>query len=594
MFKLLSCKSAGAKVSGLTRLSFAMASIFATSVSFSQALPPSSGSLLQTIPAPKPVQQSQSIDLLDERLQNTKAMTDVEGMKIEIKSFKITGLTVISPDQLVPVVNKFVGPNKKFQDLLDASAAIRRELARRGYFLADAVIPKQKIENGVVEILVVEGRIGKVRVQFDKDVVINQSLVMSYLSTLQTGAVITAKDVERALFLISDLRGISARSVFVPGEKIGSADLVVRVSKTKGYDGSLDFDTNGSQYTGLFRGGVTYNINNPFHRGDLISVNYLKSLDGGLHALSIGGDLVNTGDQDYRRITYLTPIGELGSKLGISYSQLHYQLGTPTFDPVAASGDATVASFMAVQPIVRSRNANFMITYQYDDRKFHDAQMAYGYVADKETKVYSLAYSGDLRDSAFGGGINVGNFVVTSGGLDIKQPDIRLSDHTSGLNSQGSYKKVNFTYSRLQQLNRSSALYYSYTQQAASKNMDSSEKISLGGPGGVRAYPQGEGSGDEGYVSTVELRYSLPKSDTLAGDRTFVVFYDFAWSRNNKDSSSQNPSVDTSLKGIGAGLNWDTQGWSMKSSLAWRQTQPATSESYSPSPRVYFQLSKKL
>ena len=65
MFKLLSCKSAGAKVSGLTRLSFAMASIFATSVSFSQALPPSSGSLLQTIPAPKPVEQSQSIDLLD-------------------------------------------------------------------------------------------------------------------------------------------------------------------------------------------------------------------------------------------------------------------------------------------------------------------------------------------------------------------------------------------------------------------------------------------------------------------------------------------------------------------------------------------------
>ena len=447
MSKLYSRGDVGANVLGLSRISLVLALIFATSVSFSQALPPNSGSLLQTIPATKSSGQSQSIDLLDERLQNARAMTDAEGLKIDIKSFKITGLTVIAPDQLAPVINKYVGPNKKFQDLLDATAAIRRDLAQRGYFLADALIPKQKIENGVVEILVVEGRIGRVRVQFDKDVTINQSLVLSYLSTLHTGEVITAPEVERALFLISDLRGVSARSVFVPGEKIGTADLVVKVSKARGLDGTLDFDTNGSQYTGLFRGGATVNFNNPFHQGDLISVNYLKSLDGGLHSMSLGGDLTNTGDQDYRRMTYLTPIGEFGSKLGVSYSQLHYQLGTATFVTTQASGDATVASLMAVQPVVRSRNANFMITYQFDDRKYHDAQLAYGYVEDKETKVYSLAYSGDLRDSAFGGGINVGNFVVTSGGLDIKQPDIRLSDHASGLNSQGSYKKLNFTYS---------------------------------------------------------------------------------------------------------------------------------------------------
>ena len=34
--------------------------------------------------------------------------------------------------------------------------------------------------------------------------------------------------------------------------------------------------------------------------------------------------------------------------------------------------------------------------------------------------------------------------------------------------------------------------------QLSSKNLDSSEKFTLGGIGGVEAYPSGEASGDEG------------------------------------------------------------------------------------------------
>ena len=45
--------------------------------------------------------------------------------------------------------------------------------------------------------------------------------------------------------------------------------------------------------------------------------------------------------------------------------------------------------------------------------------------------------------------------------------------------------------------------------QKASKNLDSSEKFLLGGATGVRAYPQGEASGDSGYLANAELRYSL-------------------------------------------------------------------------------------
>lgn len=40
-------------------------------------------------------------------------------------------------------------------------------------------------------------------------------------------------------------------------------------------------------------------------------------------------------------------------------------------------------------------------------------------------------------------------------------------------------------------------------------NLDSSEKFSVGGPYGVRAYAPGSGNGDLGWQASMELRYAL-------------------------------------------------------------------------------------
>ena len=52
--------------------------------------------------------------------------------------------------------------------------------------------------------------------------------------------------------------------------------------------------------------------------------------------------------------------------------------------------------------------------------------------------------------------------------------------------------------------------------QKAGANLDSSEEIYLGGANGVRAYPQGEASGDNGYLGSIELscRTDVPTSSS--------------------------------------------------------------------------------
>ena len=99
---------------------------------------PGAAEILQTLPQSSPKLDS-GIKLEDKF--TGKAVADVEGMRIEVKAFRVVGLTTISEAELTEALAPFLGADKRFQDLLDAAAAVKRELAGRGYFLADVIIP---------------------------------------------------------------------------------------------------------------------------------------------------------------------------------------------------------------------------------------------------------------------------------------------------------------------------------------------------------------------------------------------------------------------------------------------------------------------
>ena len=96
----------------------------------------------------------------------------------------------------------------------------------------------------------------------------------------------------------------------------------------------------------------------------------------------------------------------------------------------------------------------------------------------------------------------------------------------------------------------------SVSGQFASKNLDTSEKMELGGTGAVRAYPEGEAYADEGYVLKLEARRLLPKfSERLAGRLQLVGFFDTGTVTLNKHVWSPGQNSKT-FSGIGIGLNW--------------------------------------
>jgi hemolysin activation/secretion protein len=86
-------------------------------------------------------------------------------LKVRVTQFTFSGNTLFTDEQLREVVEEYIGKELDFEGLNDAATKVRAYHRSRGYFLAQAYLPQQAIRDGVVEIAVIEGRIGLLELQ---------------------------------------------------------------------------------------------------------------------------------------------------------------------------------------------------------------------------------------------------------------------------------------------------------------------------------------------------------------------------------------------------------------------------------------------
>jgi hemolysin activation/secretion protein len=323
--------------------------------------------------------------------------------------------------------------------------------------------------------------------------------------------------------------------------------------------GNLEADNAGSRYTGAYRFGGTLNVNNPAGIGDRLSLRLLAS-DGGLA---------------YGRASYEAPVGNL--TLGVAYAHLRYSLGRE-FEALDGSGTADIFSGYARYPLVRSRRANLYALAGIDYKLLRDKIGLASSNSHKRITAATLGLSGDSRDGIGGGGSNVYSVGWTMGDLNIRSLPERTADLTTA-RSAGRFNKVQASFARLQSVAGPFSVYGAVRGQYAFDNLDSSEKMELGGAYGVRAYPEGEAFGDSGYVATAEARLMLGgQRHTLPGQFELFGFVDTGKVRYARDPWFLGPN-STRRSAFGAGLSWaGPQGLILKATYARKLgTGPATS-----------------
>lgn len=467
------------------------------------------------------------------------------GVRFLIKGVRIVGNTAFPSAVLRALMADMVGSKHDLQEWRAAVARITRYYRQRGYPVARAYIPAQDIRDGVLTIGVIEGRLGKRLLENHSR--LSSKRAGSYLAHVKKGAIIRSANVDRSLLLLDNTPGVGgARASLQPGAQPGTSDLAIILGPAPILSGDVEVDDYGNRFTGQTRAAGTLNVNSPLRIGDQLS----------LSGLTTGADL------RYWRLAYQLPVGGDGWRLSAAYYDTHYRLGKE-FSLLRAHGAASGATLSAAYPLIISQRTNLTVTTALERRHLIDYVDATATVTEKHLYRASAELSATHRDSLGGGGLSSGSLSLTAGDLDIDTPIARLIDElTAG--TDGRYLVLSCMASRLQRLTARTVVFVSLTGQLANKNLDSSEQLSLGGAQGVRAYPEGEGIGDEGYMASVELRRTLLPALQAS------LFYDLGSIRTSRFPF--NPSVPNSrtLGGAGIGLTASVRMLQIRAALAWR------------------------
>lgn len=493
---------------------------------------PSAASQLQQIP-PSPVPEKTAPAISIEPI-SAPASPESDARKIVVNRLQLTGSQIYTEAELLALTGFRPGSELTLGDLRGMASKITDRYRSDGYFVAQAYLPAQEIRQGVVTIAVIEGRYGKIAVRNQSD--LSDDLAYSQLDGISSGDAVAIAPLESRLLLLSDLPGVRVSSTLTPGASVGASDLIVDVVPGQRVSGSIDADNAGNRYTGEYRVGATVNLNNAAGRGDVAS----------LRVLSSGSGL------NYARASYQMQFGK--ATAGVAYSWLGYELGKE-FASLQAHGTARIASVYGSYPLLRSRNSNLRAGLAFDAKTFEDRVDATQTVVGKKAQALMASLHGDHRDSLGGGGLSSYGLTGTAGNIDIQTPSARAVDAATA-QSNGHYSKLGFNAMRLQNVTDTVSLYAGLHGQVASKNLDVSEKMELGGIDGIRAYPQGEAYADQGYVLTLEARMLLPKfSESFPGRVQLAGFVDTGGVTLNKNPWTAGDNRRT-LSGAGIGLNW--------------------------------------
>jgi hemolysin activation/secretion protein len=447
---------------------------------------PDAGQILQeTRPAPVPAVPTPPPIEVPKPAEKPDTSTSDNDARVNVTQFDFVGNTALSDRTLRAALTKWSGRALNFGELIEAVEAVEAAYKAAGYFLAQASLPPQKIKDGAIEITVSEGRLNEVRLEGESHIA--AETIYAYTDRVAKGEPLLLYKLERQILLINELAGGRANLDLQAGEAEGSTDVVLNLTPENFVTGRLEANNHGAPSTGEYRTGVTLNGNSLFNRGERITFNALTSDTNGLLAYTLRGD---------------APIGGDGLRATATASRATYTLGG-SFANLRASGIAESLRLGVNYPIIRSRAKNLRLTFEGDQSALNDNFLATPKFLGKNSSGQTLTTSADWNDQAGGGGANRLDFAVRTGQLTMNTAS--AAEDTN--NTRGSFSKLLLNASRQQVLGKDTSLQMALTWQEAGKNLDSSEKLSMGGPQTLPGYGSGEAVGDSGYLLKLTSRW---------------------------------------------------------------------------------------
>ena len=492
---------------------------------------PDAGSVLQQL-EPRPAAPAFKVPSLQTPQAPTASAEDAGGPVLHVQAFELEGTTLLDADLLQRALAGFVNRDLSLTQLQEAAWVVIQTYREAGW-LVNAFVPPQEIEQGRVRIQVVEARLGQVLLDIQPSVRIEGAQILALVQgQIQSGEPLNLARVDSALMLIDELAGVRAAASFAPSQTEGATDLVVVIGGGKPVDLSFSLDNHGARSTGARRLSTNLGFNSMLGMGDLLTVN-----------------LVNTDGSTYQRAAYSLPVGNQGLRVGLHSADMNY---------VFAWNNTPIAGFARNQgldlsgPWLRNASSRWSWSLSTDHKRLQNSANE-AVTSDYRIDVARAALNGSWQDSAL---------TLTQNTLGITLTDGQVHNPADITGVHGRFRKINLTYNREQGITDNLSGFVQAQTQSASRNLDSSEKLFLGGATGVRAYPANEVGGASGYAATLGLRQRLDRGLTVSGfvdwGRVSLCREQLSDCLKDKAGGGKEPAVQA-LQGHGLSLAWQNE-----------------------------------
>ena len=501
-----------------------------TCISVAQT-PPDAGSLLKQS---EPKQQLQLPSTTVEPKNTTRNNTEPNAATIFVRTFILRGNSAVPTSEINEILRKYLNKRLTFNQLQEAIAEIGALYQNRNR-LAKVFLPEQEVESGKIEIEIVEARFGTTTID-DRNLKRTQAnRIVSIINAHQkSGELIDQLATERALLIAGDIPGVSTSGAFVEGKKQGSTDLALKLSDKQIVSGNAATDNHGARGTGITRYTGVASLDSALGFGETLTADAIKS-----QGLS------------FQQITTNLPTDNFGSRFSASYSNMNYRIVSPDFATANLSGLSSKYVATYSHPILRQKRYNLYFLANINHANFTN-YANYDRTSQYYVRTASITISGNLSDSLGNGGETSGSISLRHGQVNLNGSPNHNTDATS-VRTGGHFNKFEFMIARTQTITDQFALRGAWSQQLSDKNLDSSEKLFLGGPSAIRAYPVNEAGGAHGSVASLEMIYK-PR-DNIA----ITTFLDRGEVKLNHDNNYVGAPTQNILVLKGAGLKLYTE-----------------------------------
>lgn len=382
-------------------------------------------------------------------------------------------------------IEPFLGVNASNDELAKLAQQIAEVARSKGMILANAYVPEQQIELGILRIILDTGSIDEVRIEGSSNKALH-----ALLDPL-AGQTVMQKDLERRLMLANNIPQISVRQTKLLTEN-GRRILLVIVEQRKKTSGQFVVDNFGSQNVGPLRARLSIEAVALLDDSDSMNVSFRTNP-------ADPGELVAAS------VVYAVGLNNNGTRAEIVTAWSKSNIA-PSFGLGKRDVSSQYISLGINHPLKRSRKANLWIDGQVEYLKVE--QESFGAILQSDTVVtLSVGLSSSLK---------VGNGWLRTGtqlrqGLGVfganRQGDPLSSQYDAGGQFTSARAWANWSGKPVGDV----TLRLAVSGQLASEPLLSSEEMGLGGAYVGRAFELYERSGDQGILALAELGYEFSK-----------------------------------------------------------------------------------